>query len=124
VRNAAQAIGERGGTIWVRAEQHRVTVTRDETPPEEIDQAWLIIEDNGPGVSPANHSKIFDPYFTTKSEGTGLGLAIVRKIAIDHLGDVGLEERPGGGARFVFALPVRDPSRKQRRSFVTFTRNS
>jgi hypothetical protein len=36
---------------------------------------------------------------------------------------MGLEERPGGGARFIFALPLRDPARRQRLSFVTFTRN-
>jgi two-component system sensor histidine kinase FlrB len=82
-----------------------------------------VVEDDGPGIASANHAKVFDPYFTTKSEGTGLGLAIVRKIAIDHAGDVGLEDRPGGGARFVITLPLRDPARRPRLSFVTFTRN-
>jgi two-component system, NtrC family, nitrogen regulation sensor histidine kinase NtrY len=124
VRNAAQAIGARGGNVWVRAERRRVTVTADGSAPEEVDQAWLVIEDDGPGISKDHQQKVFDPYFTTRSEGTGLGLAIVRKIAIDHAGDVGLEDRPGGGARFVFTLPLRDPSRRQRMSFVTFTRNS
>jgi two-component system nitrogen regulation sensor histidine kinase NtrY len=124
VRNAAQALGDRGGTVWVRAERRRVAVTPTEgAAPEEVDQAWLVVEDDGPGIASANHAKVFDPYFTTKSEGTGLGLAIVRKIAIDHAGDVGLEDRPGGGARFVITLPLRDPARRQRLSFVTFTRN-
>ena len=81
-----------------------------------------MVEDDGPGIPPEHRAKIFTPYFTTKSDGTGLGLAIVRKVAIDHAGDVGLEERPGGGARFVLALPLHDPARRQRRSFVTFTR--
>lgn len=125
VRNAAQAIGARGGNVWVRAERRRVTVaTTEGAAPEEVDQAWLVVEDDGPGISRENQLKVFDPYFTTKSEGTGLGLAIVRKIAIDHAGDVGLEDRPGGGARFVITLPLRDPSRRQRMSFVTFTRNT
>lgn len=123
VRNAAQALGDRGGTVWVRAERRRVTVTAEGAAPEEVDQAWLVVEDDGPGIARANHAKVFDPYFTTKSEGTGLGLAIVRKIAIDHAGDVGLEDRPGGGARFVITLPLRDPARRPRLSFVTFTRN-
>jgi signal transduction histidine kinase len=114
VRNAAQAIGARGGTVWVRCEQRHV---------DGVDQAWLVVEDDGPGVPKAHQAKVFDPYFTTKSEGTGLGLAIVRKIAIDHAGDVGLEDRAGGGARFVITLPLRDPSKRQRLSFVTFTRN-
>ena len=122
VRNAAQAIGARVGTVWVRAEKRRVTVpTPDGRPAEEVDQAWLVVEDDGPGIPPEHRAKIFTPYFTTKSDGTGLGLAIVRKVAIDHAGDVGLEERPGGGARFVLALPLHDPARRQRRSFVTFT---
>jgi nitrogen fixation/metabolism regulation signal transduction histidine kinase len=123
-RNAAQALGPKGGTIWVRAERRRVTIPGAEgRPPEEVDQAWLVVEDDGPGIPPEHRAKVFDPYFTTKSDGTGLGLAIVRKIAIDHAGDMGLEERPGGGARFIFALPLRDPARRQRLSFVTFTRN-
>ncbi len=124
VRNAAQALGARGGRVWVRAEKRRVTVSADGAAPEEVDQAWLVVEDDGPGIPKEHQLKVFDPYFTTKSEGTGLGLAIVRKIAIDHSGDVGLEDRPGGGARFVIALPLRDPARRQRMSFVTFTRNA
>ena len=124
VRNAAQALGARGGHVWVRAERRRVTVSAEGAAPEEVDQAWLVVEDDGPGIPKEHQLKVFDPYFTTKSEGTGLGLAIVRKIAIDHSGDVGLEDRPGGGARFVLALPLRDPARRQRMSFVTFTRNA
>jgi len=123
LRNAVQAIGARGGTVWVRAERRRVLVPGPAgRPAEEVDQAWLVVEDDGPGIPEAHRARVFTPYFTTKREGTGLGLAIVRKVAIDHAGDVGLEERPGGGARFVIALPLRDPARRPRRSFVTFTR--
>jgi nitrogen fixation/metabolism regulation signal transduction histidine kinase len=125
VRNAAQAIGTREGTIWVRAERHTVEVAAREGPkPESIDQAWLVVEDDGPGIAPEHRAKVFDPYFTTKSEGTGLGLAIVRKIAFDHDGDVGLEARPGGGARFVITLPLRAAGRAPRLSFVTFSGSS
>ena len=123
-RNAAQALGPKGGTVWVRAQRRRVAVADAEgRTVDEVDQAWLVVEDDGPGIPPEHRAKVFDPYFTTKSDGTGLGLAIVRKIAIDHAGDVGLEERPGGGARFILALPLRDPARRQRLSFVTFTRS-
>ena len=48
----------------------------------------------------------------------------VRKIAFDHDGDVGLEERPGGGARFVITLPLRVAGRAPRLSFVTFSGSS
>lgn len=124
LKNAVEALSARNtdptknanGDIWVRCESGN-----NQDPPTE---ARLIIEDNGPGISPEHREKIFDPYFTTKGEhGTGLGLAIVRKIALDHDGDVGCEERPGGGARFVFVLPLREGSRTKHRSFVTFTRS-
>ena len=120
VKNAVEAVSKRGGSVWVRCER------REARPPsgegEAVSQAWLTVEDDGPGVAPAQRERVFDPYFTTKGEGgTGLGLAIVRKVALDHDGDVGLEERPGGGARFVLVLPVREPGKAGRLSFVTFT---
>jgi two-component system nitrogen regulation sensor histidine kinase NtrY len=68
----------------------------------------LVVDDNGPGVPPAQRERIFDPYVTSKEHGTGLGLAIVRKIVIDHGGDViaGAAPPPLGGARFTVSLPV------------------
>ncbi len=66
----------------------------------------LRVEDNGPGVPPENASRIFEPYFTTKSEGTGLGLAIVKKIVLQHRGSIALAAAPGGGASFVRRLPL------------------
>ncbi len=107
VRNAIEAGAK---NVWVRAEAH-------------AEQAWLVVEDDGPGVPESARSRVFDPYFTTKSDGTGLGLAIVRKLAFDHHGDVGLEARPGGGARFVVTLPIAAPDRPTRPSFVTFDRS-
>lgn len=123
VRNAMQAVGAREGNVWVRAEVRRVEVpVADGAAAELVDQAWLVVEDDGPGVPKERQSEVFVPYFTTRAEGTGLGLAIVRKIALDHDGDVGCDDRPGGGARFTLTLPLRDPNRKPRRSFVTFSR--
>lgn len=123
VRNAVQALRGRGGTVWVRAASHDVT----EADGAVVPQAWLVVEDDGPGIPAAERDRVFEPYFTTKPEGTGLGLAIVRKVCLDHDGDVGLEARPGGGARFVLTLPRVEPgaagSRSQtKRSFVTFSR--
>ncbi|MBQ9242180.1 MAG: HAMP domain-containing protein [Proteobacteria bacterium] len=53
----------------------------------------LSIIDNGPGLTDEQKSKLFMPYFTTKSDGTGLGLAIVRKIVEDHNGRIQLHDR-------------------------------
>jgi len=69
--------------------------------------AIITIEDTGPGIDPAHLPRLFDPYFTTKSEGTGLGLAIVRKIILEHGGDISTESplSQRGGARFTITLP-------------------
>ncbi|MBR4985811.1 MAG: HAMP domain-containing protein [Proteobacteria bacterium] len=53
----------------------------------------LSIIDNGPGLTDEQKTKLFMPYFTTKSDGTGLGLAIVRKIVEDHNGRIQLHDR-------------------------------
>lgn len=55
----------------------------------------VSVRDTGPGISPENLSRVFDPYFTTKGQGTGLGLAIVHKIIEAHGGEVGFRSEPG-----------------------------
>jgi two-component system nitrogen regulation sensor histidine kinase NtrY len=72
------------------------------------DRAVLTFADEGPGVGPEVRDRIFDPYFTTKKDGTGLGLAIVKKIVLQHGGEIQAGERPGGGASFTIALPIRE----------------
>jgi signal transduction histidine kinase len=67
----------------------------------------VVIDDRGPGVTPELREAIFRPFMTTRPQGTGLGLAIARKIARAHGGDLVCLSRPGGGARFVVALPAR-----------------
>jgi nitrogen fixation/metabolism regulation signal transduction histidine kinase len=69
-------------------------------------RAAILVDDNGPGVPPADRQRIFDPYVTHREGGTGLGLAIVRKIVIDHGGDVAVQDAPQGGARLVVEIPT------------------
>jgi signal transduction histidine kinase len=67
----------------------------------------VIVEDRGPGVPDAAKERIFDRLWHTDRPGpggTGLGLALVRRIAELHGGDVRVEDRAGGGARFVLRL--------------------
>jgi nitrogen fixation/metabolism regulation signal transduction histidine kinase len=71
------------------------------------EHAVLTVADEGPGVDRERRERIFDPYFTTKGDGTGLGLAIVKKIVLQHGGDIEVGDRPGGGASFTIALPLR-----------------
>jgi nitrogen fixation/metabolism regulation signal transduction histidine kinase len=71
------------------------------------DRAVLTVADEGPGIERAARERIFDPYYTTKKTGTGLGLAIVKKLVLQHGGEIQVGERPGGGASFSIALPLR-----------------
>ncbi len=67
--------------------------------------ALLEFSDNGPGVSAADKSRIFEPYFTTKKGGTGLGLAIVSSVVSDHQGDIRIFDNQPRGVKFVVTLP-------------------
>lgn len=68
---------------------------------------WRIdVEDNGPGVSKEDMSKLFKPNFTTKKTGTGLGLAICRSIIEQSQGTIGYSRSELGGARFTVVLPA------------------
>jgi two-component system, NtrC family, sensor histidine kinase HydH len=67
----------------------------------------LVIEvaDHGPGVAEDDRDKIFEPFFTGKTQGTGLGLAIVRRVVELHGGAIAVHPNPGGGALFRAELP-------------------
>jgi PAS domain S-box-containing protein len=69
----------------------------------------IEVEDNGPGIPPADMKRVFDPYFTTKPAGvgTGLGLAISRSIVEAMGGEIRAHARPGGGTRIHVALRAR-----------------
>jgi signal transduction histidine kinase len=64
------------------------------------------VRDYGVGISKEMQDRLFDPFFSTKTEGLGMGLAIVRSIIESHGGVVTAETADGGGTRFEFVLPV------------------
>jgi two-component system, NtrC family, sensor kinase len=66
----------------------------------------VSVRDRGVGISSEHQERIFDAFYTTKTEGTGLGLAITRQIAEAHGGSLTFLTRSGGGADFRFALPI------------------
>lgn len=71
--------------------------------------AYLFsFSDNGIGIAEEKHSKIFVPYFTTKSTGTGLGLAMVKQIIENHRGKIWFESAENKGTTFYFELPLVD----------------
>ena len=66
----------------------------------------MVVEDNGPGVPDTHKPYIFDRLWQAerRREGAGIGLALVRRVAQLHDAAVWVEDRPGGGARFVLQL--------------------
>ncbi len=78
------------------------------------DGAFVVsVSDTGPGISPADHQKIFEEFqqadssSTRKKGGTGLGLSIAKRIIELHGGRMWVESSPGKGSTFSFTLPVR-----------------
>ena len=72
------------------------------------DGAVLIaVRDNGPGMDKATVGRLFQPFFTTRSDGTGLGLAIAHGVVRAHGGSIDVVSSPGGGAEFTVSLPCR-----------------
>lgn len=73
-------------------------------------QVQVAVEDRGPGIEPGAEDAIFTSFSRGASAaapgGVGLGLAICRAIVEAHGGAIRAEGRPGGGARFVFVLPL------------------
>lgn len=65
----------------------------------------IKVSDTGGGIAGEDLSRIFDPYFTTKSSGTGLGLAIAHSIMEAMGGQIGVESLPGQGTTFSLTIP-------------------
>lgn len=74
----------------------------------EGDFVTVAFSDTGGGISPENMTKVFDPYFTTKSNGSGLGLLIVRRIVREHGGEMELRSDTGRGLAVTIRLPHGD----------------
>ncbi|MGO9572195.1 MAG: ATP-binding protein, partial [Desulfomonilaceae bacterium] len=104
VINALQAMPG-GGSVLIRAKN--VYVGKDQgLRLKEGKYVRISIADHGEGISPANMSKIFDPYFTTKETGTGLGLATSYSIIKKHDGLLSVRSKVGVGTMFYFFLPA------------------
>jgi signal transduction histidine kinase len=75
---------------------------------EKEDALQIIVADDGPGVSPDETERIFDPFFTRRSDGsgTGLGLYLSRRIVEEHGGTLRVESHHAGGAEFVVDVPA------------------
>ena len=94
LENAMQAC-DPGGKVAVRAERAGAEVR-------------VAVADDGRGIAEELHERLFEPFFTTRTEGTGLGLAIVRNVAEAHGGRVEMRSSPGRGSEFALHLPTID----------------
>jgi two-component system, sporulation sensor kinase E len=91
IKNAFQAM-KTGGILHIRSWRDDNFVS-------------IAFTDSGGGLSAENMSKLFRPYFTTKSSGSGLGLLIVRRIVREHGGEIEIESNEGKGVRVTIHLP-------------------
>jgi signal transduction histidine kinase len=69
-------------------------------------RATVRLRDNGAGIEPEKLDRIFNPFFTTKSQGTGLGMAISKKIVEAHQGTIAVASDVGRGTEFTVTLPM------------------
>ena len=94
IKNAFQAM-KTGGILHIRSWQNELYLS-------------VSFTDTGGGISQEQMSKLFQPYFTTKSSGSGLGLLIVRRIVREHGGEIEIESNEGKGVRVTIHLPLGD----------------
>jgi len=128
--NAAHAVGNKPGTIFVSIEHQEIRGSeRAEIAAGTSLGLWteapvrgqagslapgryarVTIRDTGTGIDAATMPRIFEPFFTTKEvgEGTGLGLAAVQGIVRNHNGVIAIESVPGMGTSFAVYFPIID----------------
>lgn len=95
ITNACNAAPEEGGRVHLSTRLHG------------HDQIQIVVEDNGVGIQPAELSRVFEPFFSTrrKGKGTGLGLSIVKNIIEEHRGSIEIQSEVGQHTRALVTLP-------------------
>lgn len=112
IKNAWEALNEKGNiTISTKVNiLEPISDILDEDEKEELVRLFsdveISIEDNGKGIDDEHLNKIFNPFYTTKSDGNGLGLAICKKLIQLHKGDIHVFSKKNKGTKFVITLPL------------------
>jgi signal transduction histidine kinase len=97
VMNAIEAMGSITG---------RARILEVWTEARDPDAVLVAVRDSGVGLDPEHRDRIFDAFYTTKSEGMGMGLAISRSIVEAHGGRLWATPNAGPGETFQFTLPI------------------
>jgi signal transduction histidine kinase len=100
VRNAAEAMD---------SVSSRERILRVRSGPHDPDGVLVTVDDSGTGVSPKDAERIFDSFFTTKSQGMGMGLSICRSIIEAHHGRLWTSAGVEHGSVFNIQLPAVRP---------------
>lgn len=75
----------------------------------DVENAEIAVEDSGPGIEEDQLKRVFEPFFSTKSQGMGMGLAVSRTIVMNHGGKIWAERNDKGGTTFRITLPLKGP---------------
>jgi two-component system cell cycle sensor histidine kinase/response regulator CckA len=128
VTNAAEALGEQGGSLWVSTGTLHVgeDTLADALPSSDFDATeavYLEVRDDGPGIEPEARARIFEPFYSTRTftpgkkvSGRGLGLAAVLGIVRGHRGVIQLETAAGEGTCLRVLLPLTSAPLESRRA--------
>ncbi len=104
--NAVEAVEAKTGVVTVRA-GFIPAVPAQHGRPAQRAAVRIDVIDNGPGIPPERHQRIFQPFQTTKGlRGTGLGLVVTKRIVEEHQGRIVLQSQPGAGSAFSVILPA------------------
>jgi C4-dicarboxylate-specific signal transduction histidine kinase len=86
----------------VKAEARELSISTEQTRTKDV---LVTVRDSGPGIDPENLERVFEAFYTTKSNGVGMGLAICRSIIEAHGGRLWAEANELRGAVFRFTMP-------------------
>ncbi len=109
IMNSVQAFPENKGDIKIKLEllDNLSKEFRNNHPNLKADRYfYILIEDNGIGISRENIEKVFEPFFTTKEKALGLGLTTAYNIIKSANGDIEIESTEGAGTKVKIFLPV------------------
>jgi len=78
------------------------------------EDVWIQISDTGPGISPGEQARVFEPFYRSQAQqrfpqGLGVGLTLARDLVRAHGGDLTLSSTPGEGSTFTIRLPLQHP---------------